>query len=1710
MRNKNFIKAFVFLFVVVVLLLSVNSIITFTGKVITESQSSVQNSNFMLDSFRRTNLESINSVNLHGEIPSSVTQINMNTFQEGNLFETESQEPSLNYSGFIVELKEEPRVKKRVELEELAKKNQEIIDTYPVYSPIKVLNLISGVDEKNLDIFIASAQQRQISEKEKVKSEVVNLVQEKINQGKNPLTGNAIFEDTQINPENIITAEFQELFNGFAINVDEETAREIGEIEGVKRVWPNMIVQATLMDSVPLIQEGIPSGQLDFEGNDCTISRKECLTGKGVKIAILDTGVDYTHPDLGGCTLEQVLAGTCEKVISGQNFVWENGFLYPNKFLDDYGHGTHCAATAAGEGVLKGVAPEAKILAYKVLNSEGSGTYGWILGGIEKSIENNADILSLSFGSIYGNPDDPLSQAVDNAVLVGKVVVVAAGNDGEDGKETIGSPGVARRVITVGAVTKNDFLAYFSSKGPVRWKNSEGIEQELVKPDVLAPGVSICAAQASQDKIWQEVYTYYDENIHCIDETHISISGTSMATPHVAGTAALLKQKNMSLSPEEIKQILKMNSIDLGLSIFEQGMGRINVSKSLREEVPLVSVNVFLSGDILRFQGSVQSLEPRKYYLEYFNRYSSLWESVSSELTSGEFDLEMSKGHFNNERGLFRIKTLFPNKKEFYYYFFSPYLNNFDIERVGLISPYMTSPLEQVTLDVNTDYIYPSYDIEIKKPFEEDWEIIYSSSEPLKKGQTITFQTGNFLAGKYTLRLVAKRADSTKVISPSFFAVFIEMSAEDKIKPLNFKVYPLSPSFLKGDDNYLVLAETAETSEMDGVPRWKIHVFKGDEEISLIDELKNKNFHPLLIYPLSDYGHIGFLPFFKAEELSLFLLSEVDDTQRYSSYDSYLRLGEVNLQGEYLDSWPYHLVEGLLNQFWFKQLIKSPEKNFFWGFYGNNSFFKEYMALPPGEKSSVYCLYTNKYIQSLEKEFFIFDNSGNLIKKISDKIFKEGEIDFDDCSYRLAHYSIYFKDNESEYLLSSLWRRSNSDEDLLEPGQVSVWDAGELTLDLVDLKEGKIIASKEIKEVGGDWIEASPNPLVINSSGEIIFVLPINKHPSAGDAWYLDNQSSEMYLLDKELQIIRKTTPVRGYVLSTEPVVLEQDSKIYLVARYYRGISRRDLKTKLIISDLEGNIVREFGQEQSSTSELTTLQSRAIVTGDINNDGITEIITFIGEVDSEGSSWIKIYNFFGELVREIEIPNLYFASITDQISLGDYDKNGKLDLSLILNEYYRDGPFGKEGNSTLYRFDLGYDYLPENLYWPDFYDSQNSRYYNSVQSQIQLPFLDVTAPIYSDANHSNTTTGQATEFSVLWGDETSLNPNGKYIFSTNNTGIWINDSEVKFSMTPIWANVTKTLVSQVGVTIGYRWYASDNASNWNSTPIYSFVTAPSSPIPIIDKTAPTYSNVGHQISLSNLKSTTIKFFSYWNDETSLNPNGQYIFSTNASGVWKNNSPIKFSITPSWANSTLTISTGAKVIGYKWYASDNASNWNSTQVYSLKVGNIVLPPENPVPVEPPKETPNPVEPPIEEEPIPIKPTEPIKQSGDVYPPTYMNVVHLNTYAGLPAAFSITWIDETSLTPNGEYIFSTDNSGQWVNDTPVKFGTSTSAIVGKSITVPVTKILTSQSGKTVSYRWYASDNSGNWRATETYSFVTKTNWRTLLSRVTGNIIRFFFKE
>lgn len=284
------------------------------------------------------------------------------------------------------------------------------------------------------------------------------------------------------------------------------------------------------------------------------------VTGRDVTVAVIDTGI-HPHPDLEG------------RIIAFQDFINGRTAVY-----DDNGHGTHCAGCVASNGsqsggVYAGTAPEAQLVGVKVINKTGTGMLSTIIQGVEWCVRNRESygirVISMSLGAQANTSaaNDPLVQAVEQAWNAGIVVCAAAGNEGPS-SGTITSPGISPLVITVGAADDrgtlpqtDDIVADFSSRGPT----IDG----LVKPDVVAPGVNITSLRAPGsfvDKI---------NSASRVGEFYFTLSGTSMATPIVAGMCAQLLQEYPTLTPQDVKNMLRAYAVSLGDTANNQGAGEV-------------------------------------------------------------------------------------------------------------------------------------------------------------------------------------------------------------------------------------------------------------------------------------------------------------------------------------------------------------------------------------------------------------------------------------------------------------------------------------------------------------------------------------------------------------------------------------------------------------------------------------------------------------------------------------------------------------------------------------------------------------------------------------------------------------------------------------------------------------------------------------------------------------------------------------------------------------------------------------------------------------------------------------------------------------------------------------------------------------------------------------------------------------------------------
>ena len=305
------------------------------------------------------------------------------------------------------------------------------------------------------------------------------------------------------------------------------------------------------------------------------------VTGENVVVAVIDTGACITHPDLE----EQIWINTRE--LDGKSGVDDDGNGYvddlhgwnfrdgTNDVEDDNGHGTHVAGTIAGNGssgTQTGMAPDARLMILKVWNNIAGESIVW--EATQYAVENGADIINGSLGWPHlAHPDRATWRMVcENAIAAGVVVVYNAGGSGNCcPPDNIHTPGDVPDVITVGATDCNDVVASFSSRGPVTWQdvppyNDWPYPPGKTKPTVAAPGVN--TVSTSRDCSGYRV-----------------MSGTSMATPHASGTAALVLAANPDLDHLAVKEILMRTAVDLGEPGMDNtsGAGRVDAWQAVRE-----------------------------------------------------------------------------------------------------------------------------------------------------------------------------------------------------------------------------------------------------------------------------------------------------------------------------------------------------------------------------------------------------------------------------------------------------------------------------------------------------------------------------------------------------------------------------------------------------------------------------------------------------------------------------------------------------------------------------------------------------------------------------------------------------------------------------------------------------------------------------------------------------------------------------------------------------------------------------------------------------------------------------------------------------------------------------------------------------------------------------------------------------------------------
>lgn len=392
-------------------------------------------------------------------------------------------------------------------------------------------------------------------------------------------------EDLISKVENSIDKKEFGLIKGYSAIVDTEDLQEILNDSSIKKISYNKLFRASLTDSINIVNASVVH-PIQISGVN--------LTGYGESICIIDTGVDYNNPSLGGCF------GAGCKVVDGYDFV--NG---DNDPMDDYGHGTHCAGILSASGNVIGIAPDSKILAVKALDNEGNGYETDVLSGFEWCINHseqyNVSAISMSFGTEapylfedYCDVEDNEATALINLAVSKNISVIAAsGNDGNN--TAISLPACIKNVTSVGATDKNDDITDYSNLASIL--------------DLLAPGSEIDST--------------------CLGIGSCEASGTSMATPHVAAAIAILKQfEKIQNSNHDLTNVLRLTGMNIS------NWNRIDIYSALAyiDEAPQVDgykspEEVFVY-DNVTFVPQINDTTEIRTYL-FGSNYTGNWENYT-------------------------------------------------------------------------------------------------------------------------------------------------------------------------------------------------------------------------------------------------------------------------------------------------------------------------------------------------------------------------------------------------------------------------------------------------------------------------------------------------------------------------------------------------------------------------------------------------------------------------------------------------------------------------------------------------------------------------------------------------------------------------------------------------------------------------------------------------------------------------------------------------------------------------------------------------------------------------------------------------------------------------------------------------------------------------------------------------------------------------
>ncbi|WP_158217612.1 S8 family serine peptidase [Lottiidibacillus patelloidae] len=547
----------------------------------------------------------------------------------------------------------------------------------------------------------------------------------------------AIADVQKVVPTGKVKYRYKHVFNGFSFEISRKEVNKLDKVKHIKSTHEANTYTLLYYNNGTFIGAEDVRTYLDIKG--------QRLTGKGIKVAVIDTGIDYTHQDLK------------RRYKGGRDFIDNDDDPMETRSLGSLNtlHGTHVAGIIAGDGKIRGVAPDAHIYAYRALGPGGRGTSDQVIAAIDQAVEDGMDVINLSLGNPVNGPDWPTSIALNKAVEKGVVAVTSSGNSGPS-IWTVGSPGTSSKAIAVGAsypplllpkvaVKKIDEqFSMLPLQGSVPWElkrdyevvyrglgerekmtdvkgkivllergiipfaekakaaedngavavliynNEEGNFQGGIMGDIKIPVASLAQKdglklrkEIAASKTWlaTESETIVDKIASfssrgpvthsweikpdivapgvqinsTVPEGYQPLDGTSMAAPHIAGAAALIKQAHPTWSPEQIKAAL-MNTAKILVDKkgdpyppYEQGAGRVQVEAALKAETLIYPSSIGI--------GKVSKQDQRTK-----KTFKMTIENVSDRSSKLSFTLPENKGGISWQLPL--SSTLKPGEKK--------------------------------------------------------------------------------------------------------------------------------------------------------------------------------------------------------------------------------------------------------------------------------------------------------------------------------------------------------------------------------------------------------------------------------------------------------------------------------------------------------------------------------------------------------------------------------------------------------------------------------------------------------------------------------------------------------------------------------------------------------------------------------------------------------------------------------------------------------------------------------------------------------------------------------------------------------------------------------------------------------------------------------------------------------------------------------------